>query len=253
MNINSPEKKIFYFPSLNSTNKKAKELLQSETLPEGSVIFTSDQQQGKGYGNNIWESEPEKNLTASFILKPTFIKPYKQFLLTQLISLATMNVVKHFYKGEKRISIKWPNDIYAGDYKIAGILTENIIMGDKIQTTIAGIGININQVKFSDKLPNPTSLFLLTKQKTKPEVALDLLYQQIFHYYTLLQNSNNSTLELNYLENLYRYNLKSRYKTNELGTFDGIITGIDVLGRLKIKTNDNKTSLFSFKEIEFII
>ena len=227
--------------------------MQSLSLPEGSVIFTSDQKQGRGYGTNKWESQPGKNLTASFILKPSFIKPHRQFVITQVLSLAVLNFIKCFYNGEKVISIKWPNDIYAGNNKIAGILAENIIMGDKIRTTIAGIGININQIKFSTNLTNPVSLFLLTNRQTKPEVALNVLYQQIFKWYAFLQNADIHKLESNYLENLYRYNIKSRFRTNEWGTFDGIITGIDDLGRLKIKTSDNKTNLFSLKEVEFLI
>ncbi len=227
--------------------------MQSETLSEGSVILTSDQKQGRGYGTNKWESQPGKNLTASFILKPSFIKPQRQFVITQVLSLAVLSFVNHFYDGEKVISIKWPNDIYAGNNKIAGILAENIIMGDKIHTTIAGIGININQLEFSAHLPNPVSLLMLTNRETNPEVALNILYQQIFKWYAFLQNSNITGLKIKYLKNLYRYNLKSRFRTNELGTFDGSITGIDELGRLKIKTNDGKTNLFSFKEVEFLI
>lgn len=253
MNTIPPVKKILHFQAINSTNQKAKELMQTEPLPEGAVIITSCQQQGRGYGTNKWESEPGKNLTASFILKPSFIEPYKQFAITQLLSLAVMDSIKYFYKGEKVISIKWPNDIYAGNKKIAGILTENFIMGEKIKYTIAGIGININQVKFSALLPNPVSICLLTNQETKTEVVLNVLYQQIFKWYAHLQHSNPTELEAIYLDNLYRYNIKSTFRTNEKGTFDGIITGIDDLGHLKIKTNDNRTYLFAFKEVEFLV
>ena len=59
-------------------------------------------------------------------------------------------------------SIKWPNDIYVKNDKIAGILIENSIIGDKIENTIAGIGLNINQNNFVSDAPNPVSLRMVT-------------------------------------------------------------------------------------------
>ncbi len=154
--------KLFLFESLPSTNSYAAFLLKNEVIPEGAIVSAEYQTTGRGQGSNIWESENGKNLLISIILYPSIIYPASQFLISMALSLGICDFLKRFIPD---CSIKWPNDIYVNDDKIAGILIENSIMGDKIESTIAGIGLNINQEKFLSDAPNPVSLSLITGKK----------------------------------------------------------------------------------------
>ena len=122
------------------------DLLKKKKLLKGTIVYTNYQSAGQGQSGNKWESEDGKNLLISIVLFPSFIKPADQFHISMTISLGICDFLKRYIPG---CSIKWPNDIYVNNDKIAGILIENFILGNKIENTIAGIGLNINQDKFS--------------------------------------------------------------------------------------------------------
>ena len=65
----------------------------------------------------------------------------------------------------KDLSVKWPNDILSANKKIGGILIENTVKGKKINNSIIGIGLNVNQEKFPDSLKNVTSLKKITNKE----------------------------------------------------------------------------------------
>ena len=175
--------KIIFLPTLTSTNAYASRLLKNGTLPEGTVIYTNYQSAGKGYFGNKWESEDGKNLLVSIILYPSFIKPEDQFCISMAISLAICDFLEGYING---CAIKWPNDIYVNNDKIAGILIDSALSGESIEYTVVGIGLNINQEKFSKSVPNPTSLniisgktYNITDCLNKLLTALDKRYKQL--------------------------------------------------------------------------
>jgi len=133
---------IIHYDSLSSTNSTAWLMVREKELPEGTVISANFQTAGKGQHGNRWESERGKNLLFSIILYPSSVSPDEQFLISMSISLGICDFLKHFLSD---IKIKWPNDIYVNGGKIAGILIENSIIGQTIEYTVAGIGININR------------------------------------------------------------------------------------------------------------
>ena len=83
--------------------------MREKEQPEGTVVITDYQTAGRGQKGNSWESERGKNLTFSILLHPNHIPPGKQFILSQLISIAIVGVLK---KYDRHFTIKWPNDIY---------------------------------------------------------------------------------------------------------------------------------------------
>ncbi|MCX6329107.1 MAG: biotin--[acetyl-CoA-carboxylase] ligase, partial [Bacteroidia bacterium] len=148
-----------FYKNLSSTNDQASLLLKTESPPEGTVIYTDSQSAGRGQKDNKWESDEGKNLLISIILYPKSIAPENQFYISMAVSLGICDFIDSFFPGSK---IKWPNDIYIKNDKIAGILIENSILGETIENSVAGIGININQEKFSDVVPNPVSIKMVT-------------------------------------------------------------------------------------------
>ena len=142
----------------------------------------------------------------SIVLYPTIL-PYKQFIITQWVSLA----IAHFLEKEiglKNVTIKWPNDIYVGDKKIAGILIENTIQGNRISYSIAGIGLNVNQKNFPEWIPNPTSIVIEAQKEYEILYVIKKIRQHIRKQIKL----NATTLHQHYLERLYRKDIYSDYK-----------------------------------------
>ncbi|MBP1664245.1 MAG: biotin/acetyl-CoA-carboxylase ligase, partial [Bacteroidetes bacterium] len=171
----------FYIESTSSTNLLLQQMMRQEDLPEGYIVYTGFQTAGKGQTGNSWESEPNKNLLFSVLLRPRSIKADKQFILSQITGLAVKKVLDKF-TGD--ISIKWPNDIYWKEKKIGGILIENSLIRDCINTCVIGIGLNVNQEKFLSDAPNPVSLKQITGIDTNREELMMLIRAEIMDLYT---------------------------------------------------------------------
>ncbi len=237
-------KLVHYLPSCHSTNEIAANLLR-KGFEEGSVIITDNQTAGLGQRGNVWKTEPYKNLTFSLILKPDFLPITKQFLLTQVISISLVQVIQSYVSS--LVKIKWPNDIYVGNKKIAGILIQNIVKGKEIEHSIIGIGLNVNQVDFG--LINATSLFKIIHSHVELNLILGELLEVISKNYEELKNRNEQVLNTEYLE--YLFGLDEVRKFRAENEFSGKIIGTDPLGRLLIETSTGM-QCFQNQEVEFI-
>ena len=153
-----------FVAKIDSTNSALCNMLQEQKLPDGFTLYTYHQTQGRGQRGNQWESEPNKNLLLSTLIKPKELPIEHNFLLSEVVALAVKKTLDQHCCD---ISIKWPNDIYWKDKKIAGILIENTWMGRFVNTCIAGIGININQTNFLSDAPNPISLKQRKRTQTR--------------------------------------------------------------------------------------
>ncbi len=233
---------------LSSTNSHSTELLKRQKPAEGTVIQAGFQSGGRGQGSNHWESEADKNLLFSVILYPDMVPAQDQFLLSVFFSLGIADFTA---KETDNTCIKWPNDIYVNDDKIAGILIENAISGSNTDHTIAGAGININQKVFSEEIPNPTSLTLLTGKYYDTDKCLGDLLGYLDRRYKQLIKGETDLLRSDYLERLYKRGQKQKFKDNE-GIFTGTIEGVNGTGQLKIKADDGSNRVYSFREVEFI-
>lgn len=239
------------FERVDSTNKKTKELLQNNNLMEGTFVLAYDQYAGKGYAKNTWESEPGKNITGSLILKPCFLEPSKQFLLTKILSLGIKDSISNIIDHKEKVYIKWPNDIYINDNKVAGILVENTILGNTIQNSICGLGININQIVFKSDAPNPVSLKMITKTDIRIADVVGSISQTLQHWYDLLKAGKTDSIDHAYHHSLYQLNVSARYKTPTF-SFTGSIKGTDDYGRLLIENEEGIMQVFDFKEVSFM-
>jgi BirA family biotin operon repressor/biotin-[acetyl-CoA-carboxylase] ligase len=240
--------KLLFFKDLPSTNSQAALLLREQEVPEGAVVHTNFQSAGRGQGGNKWESEENKNLLISIILFPSMINPTDQFLISMAVSLGICDFLDQYTSS---ISIKWPNDIYVKNDKIAGILIENSIMEDKIEYTIAGIGINLNQTAFLSDAPNPVSLAILTGKQYNLNDCLLQLTSDLDKRYKFLISGDLDLIRLDYISRLYRYKQWSRFRDIN-GLFKGRILNVSDTGRLRIEREDRTITEYAFKEIEFI-
>ncbi|MBI5915019.1 MAG: biotin--[acetyl-CoA-carboxylase] ligase [Bacteroidetes bacterium] len=236
-------------PTVASTNEYALTLLSKSNPAEGTAISTGNQTAGRGQIGSQWESEPGKNITLSVIFYPDFLLVKNQFQLNQAVAMAVCDFVKKYLPVSK-VSIKWPNDIYVGARKIAGILLQNSLINNQIRSTVAGIGINVNQTVFATNPPNPTSLCLETGENFDLEELRSSLFERLEARFLQLKSGKILPLQQDYLGNLYRFQAPAKFQRSDGEIFEGTITGIDESGRLKMAVQGRET-IFDLKEIRF--
>jgi BirA family biotin operon repressor/biotin-[acetyl-CoA-carboxylase] ligase len=185
------------------------------------------------------------NLTFSLLLKPHFILAKQQFDLTMAVSLGVFDFLS--VRIPERVKIKWPNDLLIGEKKITGILIENGLVGEQIQQSIVGIGLNINQTVFS--VATATSLKLETGLDFANNDELNALLQKLETRYLQLRAGKRAELRAAYLKNLYRIGEEQSFISNGQ-QLQGRIDGVDESGRLKVHT-DGIDRFFGLKEISF--
>ncbi|UCG28017.1 MAG: biotin--[acetyl-CoA-carboxylase] ligase [Bacteroidales bacterium] len=232
-----------------STNTLASQYLKEKELPEGTVIRAVEQSAGRGHRGNSWESEPGKNLTFSVILYPDFLESHEQFILSKMVSLALYDYLDPLLKA---VRIKWPNDIYVNNDKIAGILIENSLLGSSLDYSILGIGVNVNQTIFTSDAPNPTSLKIVTGIETDLDRALNDLCKCLNSRYLQVVNRDTASINQDYLSRLYRFNDFYLYKTGAQ-LFTAKITGLDPYGAIILETETGEIRQFRFGELEYVI
>ncbi len=242
-------KTIIELDRVDSTNSYARRLLRKGPVEEGLVISASEQFEGRGQGGNTWQAEPGKNLTFSVVLHPLFLDPSLQFMLNKAVSLAIAGFMVSYAEN---ISIKWPNDIYLGPNKIAGILIEHDVLAGTLETSIAGIGININQTQYSREIPNPVSLVQVLRREMALREALGSVCRFLDDRYQQLRNGMYGQLDADYAEMLLGADEWRSFKSDEK-LFEGKIEGVDDLGRLLLRRRNGERHAFNHKEIDLLL
>ena len=238
-----------HLQTIDSTNAYLQRK-QSEADIRNWVVSANEQTAGKGMGSNGWESAKGQNLTFSLALDTSFLPAERQFLLSEAVPLGIVKVLDSFLSVEK-LFIKWPNDIYYDGHKLSGILINSTIKANMMDTSIIGIGLNVNQIKFKDWPTHPISL----KQITGMDYALQPLLEQIAESVAAeveRLKKNSPAIEQDYLSRLFRYRTWADYRVGEK-TLRLFMTGIDPFGRLLLVDETNKPYCFDIKEIKFVI
>jgi BirA family biotin operon repressor/biotin-[acetyl-CoA-carboxylase] ligase len=250
-------KTILELDRVDSTNAYANKVFAGTGLDDGTVIWAHEQLAGRGQGDHTWSSEAGKNFTFTVCLKPWFLEPDRQFQLNKAISLGVVDFIRSILQPDScnvssAVSVKWPNDIYHGNNKIGGILIENKIMGASLETSFAGIGLNINQTSFAPELPNPVSLAQILKEELHLKDALDSLCGCIDKRYSELRNLTGDRLDAEFNEHILGFGQWRKFSCDG-EVMMGKIIGVDQYGRLLVETRSGETRGFSHKEIEYIL
>lgn len=236
-------KEMYHLNCVDSTNNFAANLISDHICQSGAVIMADVQTAGKGQMGNTWESAASSNLLCSFVWKPDNLSVEDQFKLSWMTSLAIHKLLMRFGINAQ---IKWPNDIYVGKQKIAGMLIENQLEGSRISWVIAGIGLNVNQQEFAST--NAVSMYhflgVNIQLKTVLSELLDLMNGFVQNWENLHENWKNEVEE-----NLYLKGIPANYKDKN-GMFVGTIHGITNDGKLELLVEDDIRT-YSLKEIEF--
>ena len=237
---------IIHLPSVDSTNKYAAAILHNKNATEGTVILADVQTRGKGQGDNTWLSDKGLNLLCSIILKPDFLPAFKQFYLSMCIATGINDCLTDL---GFRSQVKWPNDILINGKKVAGILIENTILSQNLHTSIAGIGLNVNQVSFPPEIPNPASLAGETGKSYDVGQLLERLLRFLERRLIQLYAGDFMAIKSQYLNCLWLLNAHAVF-TDQKGVFEGRIVDVAETGELVILTSTGETRMYGFKEVE---
>lgn len=235
---------------LDSTNTYCRQHISD--LAHLEMVSAVRQSAGRGQRGNHWESEPGKNLTFSVVLRPEHFPAREQFYISESVSLAIVDALREL---GVEACIKWPNDIYADDRKICGILIEHAVMGSEILYTIAGAGININQRRFLSDAPNPVSVSQLTDREYDLAETERMVAEKIETRLDVIFSGQRSALHEEYMRTLWRADgqMHSFIDASTGEHFEGAIADVEPLGHLVLRMPDGATRRYAFKEVEWRI
>ena len=213
-------------------------------------MIAKKQTSGRGQMDASWEVEAGKSLTFSVFCKFSDLRIADYKYLNYCVSLSVYEAIK--YLKLPRLAIKWPNDIMSANKKIAGILIENTLNFNKINSSIIGIGINVNQNSFSNELPNASSIKIILNKETDLKFLMNKFLRSLKEKTDVLKRKEYSFLEKEYLSVLYKKNVPSMFKNNQNILFMGKIIGIADNGNIRIELDNETIEDFGLKEISFI-
>jgi BirA family biotin operon repressor/biotin-[acetyl-CoA-carboxylase] ligase len=240
--------RIIKLNATHSTNDYLRELTLSESCEDFTCVVAKQQSKGKGQFGSKWVSREGENLTFSVYKKDLSVNTDDQFLVSMVSALAVYKTVSDL--NLKLISVKWPNDILAEQKKISGILIENNIRQQQITSSIIGIGLNVNQVDFSN-LPKASSLKALTGVTYFLDELLLSTIQNLKHYFSILESTDKELIIEAYNKVLFRKNKPSMFEV-EGRVSVGIIKNVSLNGSLFIEFEDEVLKSFNLKEVKHI-
>lgn len=237
---------VYHFESLSSSNDEARNL----RYREGDWVGVEHQTAGRGQRGHTWSSHAGEDITGTLLLEPRFVAVREQFSISQAVALGMVDMLSG-YGIEARI--KWTNDIYVGNRKLAGILIEHTLAGDLLGRTLVGIGLNVNRKDFPSELPNPTSMVQIAGREFDRKEVLERMLTALMARYEQLRRGEVADLQRDYHRHLYRLDSLQRFRLPEGEEFEGRIRRVEPDGTLCVEHPDGVVRGYLFREIEFLI
>jgi BirA family biotin operon repressor/biotin-[acetyl-CoA-carboxylase] ligase len=230
---------------VDSTNNYAMAKLHATAIQAGSCFQAVEQSAGKGQRGKRWAVKKGENITMSVCLRPTHAE--FPFLLSAAMALGCYDFIKE--SGAADIGIKWPNDVYIGDRKAAGILIENVFLGSVWQWAVVGTGVNVNQSDFGELGLKATSLKLVTGEEFDVTAKAKELHRYLLARAMWMQGKTGKEIMQEYNQLLYRRNEEVRLKKDS-AVFTTTIKRVSESGELI--TADTMERAFMVGDIEFV-
>lgn len=240
---------IIKLNATDSTNVYLKSIILSKPMDDMTVVVADEQSKGRGQMGTKWESDPGKNLTFSVLKKHDNFDVNDQFRLNICISLAIVITLRALQLPD--IKIKWPNDILSGTSKICGILVENVLLGNQIQASIIGIGLNVNQLTFNN-LINVSSIKLLLGRTINLDELLQEVVSNLEQNLLCLEEEPFHDKWCDYENLLFRKDRPSTFKNKKGEFFMGFVRGVSKEGKLMVALEDEVVKEFDLKEIKLM-
>lgn len=233
--------------AVDSTNTYAHTLLKKQKVAEGLIVWAVEQTHGRGQPGTNWHSAAGQSLTCSAILAPSFLAADEQFWLNKAISCGLYAYMQS--RNITHAAIKWPNDLYIGDRKAGGVLIENSLAGQRLQYSIVGIGINLNQTHW-EGLPLAISFHQHTGQHYRAEEEIGRLAACLDSWYLLLRQGQRQRIREAYRNCLWGRDRFITYASQD-GPLRGKVNDVTDSGKLQMELESGEIREFSFREIRF--
>lgn len=240
---------IIKLDAIDSTNSYLRRLSNEGDVENYTVVTAKYQTQGRGQMGTSWDSENAKNLTFSVFKNVSWLDKQHPFLISIATSLAVLKALQKL--NISKLSIKWPNDILSEDKKICGILIENVIKQNSLDSTIIGIGLNVNQTEF-ENLPKASSLKEITGIVYNLDEVLHTVLDDLKRYFGILKKGNYDAIKNEYESYLFRKDKPSSFMDAEGMVFSGFIKSVTLDGSLQVLLEDNVIKAFDLKEISLM-
>ena len=241
--------KLIKLDAIDSTNDFLKRLSGEQALENYTVVTAEKQTRGKGQMGAKWDSETGKNLMFSVLINNRLATISEIFDLNVAVALAVLTTLE--INNIPNLSIKWPNDIMSDNKKVAGILIENSIKNNGEISSIIGVGLNVNQLNF-DELPKASSLAVIMKKEFDKNVILNQFIDCLKLNCDLLNNKLAFQLWDNYNNKLFKKGIPMPFSLPDETQFMGIIQGVNSLGKLEVKLENDTIETFGIKEIQLL-
>ena len=236
--------------AVDSTNRYLRDEADNLWVGGKEIVAVTAQHQtaGRGQRGNVWQSQNGCNLLMSILVRPgNSLEAKRQFLLSQAIAVSIHSAMK-CYGIETRL--KWPNDIYVGNRKLAGILVELDYSGAFVEQAIIGIGLNVNQTEFQPMERVPVSMkMLLGKDIPVEEVLRDVLCN-FSNYYAEMHWGNSGLIAAEYQALLLGFGEQCKFVDCKGCSFEAVMEGIEPTGHLLLRHVNGTLSRYAFKEVE---
>uniref|UniRef100_H5SJD6 BirA family transcriptional regulator, biotin operon repressor / biotin-[acetyl-CoA-carboxylase] ligase n=1 Tax=uncultured delta proteobacterium TaxID=34034 RepID=H5SJD6_9DELT len=138
--------------------------------PHGYTIVADAQSAGRGRHGRLWFSPPGENLYVSVVIRPR-LRTTEAPLVTLAAGLAVADAIAPWI-SERRVTIKWPNDVRIDGRKVAGVLVEGNIRGEQLAFAVVGIGINVRGATLPDTLATTATTLRLASGMTVSRSAV---------------------------------------------------------------------------------
>ena len=234
---------------VDSTNKYAMEKVSEGLANHLDAWFAIHQTEGKGQRSKNWQSNPGENITFSIVIRPQHSLQKNPFLFNALIALICRDFLAQLLQID--VKIKWPNDLFINDKKAGGVLIENRFSGENWKWAIVGIGINVNQVEFTDNLISATSLKKESNLNFEPLVLAKLLHQDLIQVFETATFLNETNVWEKYNQHLFKKGQHCRFKINGTET-NALVSFVNEQGLIVLLEN-GKEILYQSGEIEWIL
>lgn len=132
---------VVFFETVGSTNDEAKRASREGTRTE-ALFVANAQSNGRGRSANAWHSPPDENLYFSLLVRPK-VMPHSASCLTLVVGIALVEALSPLLPDGDELRIKWPNDLFLANRKLAGVLTESQLRGGEVSSVVVGVGVNV--------------------------------------------------------------------------------------------------------------
>lgn len=235
------------YDTLDSTNKEAQRLLAQGAGINGLTLFARHQTDGRGQLSRVWISGPGSHVAMSIIYLPDHLPISTLPTLSMKISLGIVNALTSIDPTLQPL-IKWPNDIYASGKKLCGILIENALSGGKVQHSIIGIGMNVNEKEFPQAISNAISLYQLTGSQYAPQQVALIIREHVM----AMLNDETSDWKSIYDQHVFGKGKHFSFLSED-SNFEAEVIGVSLQGHLILKNGDGELRPFASHELKWVI